>query len=259
MKTMINTKKDFPLKIKIGFKKVFDAYREKESVTTFEKEQAAEILSIGKKYHLLSSGIDDFEKLSEYQEQIDIILNPLFPSVLGNNEIKFATIPFQDLAFKSTLRYKNILKAAGAGFCMDIINFDEDQFYIMGCSLILNKYYGKTFDFKRSFYYNIPDGQGIVKNYRLLYNADFVEVQKTERAKDISEDDINELLESFEDVSVWKEKFPPESWIFNGFFIATLTDVTLDASISEFKTNLLRLEKTGGFHNTNFSHIFRAI
>src|SRR5690606_38124541 len=25
------------------------------------------------------------------------------------------------------------------------------------------------------------------------------------------------------------------------------------------KTNLLRLEKTGGFHNTNFSHIFRAI
>src|SRR5690606_19150777 len=164
-----------------------------------------------------------------------------------------------DLAFKSTLRYKIILKAAGAGFCMDIINFDEDQFYIMGCSLILNKYYGKTFDFKRSFYYNIPDGQGIVKNYRLLYNADFVEVQKTERAKDISEDDINELLESFEDVSVWKEKFPPESWIFNGFFIATLSDVTLDASISEFKTNLLRLEKTGGFHNTNFSHIFRAI
>src|SRR5690606_13573369 len=186
-------------------------------------------------------------------------LDPLFPSVLENNEIKFATIPFQEVAFKSTQRYKDILKAAGNDFSMDIINFDEDQFYILGCSMILQHYYGKKVDFKRSFYYNIPDAQGMVRNYRMFYNADFVEIQKTAKAKDISEDDINELLESFEDISVWKEKFPPESWIFNGFVIATLTDVTMDVSISDFKTNLLRLEKNGGFHDTEFSRIFRAI
>ena len=93
----------------------------------------------------------------------------------------------------------------------------------------------------------------------MLYNADFVEIQKTENAKDISEEDINELLESFEDISVWKEKFPPNSWIFNGFIIASLTDVTLSVSISDFKSNLLRLEKNGGFENTEFSRIFRSI
>ncbi len=142
---------------------------------------------------------------------------------------------------------------------MDIINFNEDQFYIMGCSIILNHYYGKKVDFRHSYYYNIPDGAGMIKNYRLLYNADFVDIQKTSKAKEITEDDINELLESFDDISVWKEKFPPESWIFNGFVIATLTDVTVDVSISEFKTNLLRLEINGGFQNTEFSRIFRSI
>ncbi len=256
---MPREKKDFPLKIKIGFKKVFDAYKEKVDKSELEKKHISEILSLETDFPKLSSGIADFDKLSKYQEQIDFILDPLFPSVLENNEIKFATIPFQEVAFKSTQRYKNILKAAGNDFSMDIINFDEDQFYILGCSMILQHYYDKKVDFKRSFYYNIPDDRGMVKNYRLFYNADFVEIQKTEKAKDISEDDINKLLESFEDISVWKEKFPPESWIFNGFVIATLTDVTMDVSISDFKSNLLRLEKNGGFYDTEFSRIFRAI
>ncbi len=259
MNTMIKDKKDFPLKINIGFKKVFEAYREQLGEGASEKKQISEILALEKVFPELSSGISDFENLTKYKEQIDAILDPLFPAVLQKNEIKFATIPFQEMAFKSTERYKNILKNAGSDFSLDILNFDEDEYYIMGCSLILNLYYGKTVDFKRSFYYNIPDAQGIIKNYRLTYNADFIDIQKTEKAKDISEEDMSELLESFEDVSVWKEKFPPESWIFNGFVIASLIDVTMDASISEFKTNLLRLEKTGGLHNTEFSRIFRAI
>ncbi len=259
MKIMIKEKKDFPLKIKIGFKKVFDAYREKAEKSAIAKKQISEILALETDFPVLSSGIADFDKLSKYKEQIDIILEPLFPSVLGTNEIKFATIPFQEVAFKSTERYKKILKGVGEDFSMDIINFDENQFYIMGCNMILSHYYDKKVDFKRSFHYSIPDEQGMVKNYRIFYNADFVEIQKTAKSKDISEDDINELLESFEDISVWKEKFPPGSWVFNGFVIATLTDVTMDVSISEFKTNLLRLEKNGGFHNTDFSRIFRAI
>lgn len=256
---MKKLKRDFPLKLKIGFKKVFDAYKKNTPETEGEKNLAAEILSVEEKFPQLSEGISDFNKLSEYTKQINIIMNPLFPSALGQNEIKFATIPFQDVAFKSTQRYKNIIEAAGSDFKLDIINFDEDQFYIMGCSIILGAYYDRKVDFRRSYYYNIPDERGMIKNYRLLYNADFVEIQKTDKAKDITEEDINELLESFEDVSVWKEKFPPESWIFNGFVIASLTDVTLNVSISDFKSNLLRLEKNGGFENTEFSRIFRSI
>lgn len=256
---MKKVKRDFPLKIKIGFKKVFDAYRENTPQTEVEKNLAAQMLSLEKEFPQLSKGINEFEKLSKYKTQIDTILNPLFPSILGKNEIKFATIPFHHTAFKSTQRYKDIIKAAGPDFTLDIINFDEDQYYIMGCSIILASYYGRKVDFRRSYYYNIPDERGMVKNYRLLYNADFVEIEKTDKAKDISEEDINELLESFDDISVWKEKFPPESWIFNGFVLASLSDVTLHVSISDFKTNLLRLEKNGGFENTEFSRIFRSI
>src|SRR5690606_33447769 len=123
----------------------------------------------------------------------------------------------------------------------------------------LNKYYNRKVNLRRSFHYNIPDERGMIKNYHVVYNHDFIEIERTEKAKPITEEDFHELLESFNDISVWKEKFPPESYIFKGFVIANLFDVTADISISEFKTDLLRLEWTGGFETTNFTHIFRSI
>ncbi|WP_347374567.1 GAF domain-containing protein [Aequorivita sp. Q41] len=256
---MSTEKRDFPLEIKIGFKKVFDAYREKAGKSEGGNKQVSEILALEEKYPILTSGISDYAQLKEYESEIDTILDPIFPAILENNEIKFATIPFQELAFKCSTRYKNIMKAVGPDFSLDIINFNADQFYIMGCSIILSQYYGKKVDFRRSFYYNIPDSDGLVRNYRLLYNADFVDIQKTSKAKDITAEDVNELLESFEDVSVWKEKFPPESWVFNGFVLATLSDATMDVSISEFKSNLLKLENNGGLYNNEINNTFRSI
>lgn len=259
MDTMKEEKIDFPLEIKIGFKKLFDSYREEVEKNEINRSWYSEIFALEKDFPILTSGITNFEELTDYQKQINGVLSPLFPAVLENNEIKFATIPYQEVAFKSTERYKSIMKAAGNDFSLDIINFNADEFYIMGCSIILSHFYGKKVDFRRSYYYNIPNSEGMIRNYRLLYNADFLDVQKTEKAKDITQDDINELLESFENISVWKEKFPPNSWVFNGFIIATLIDVTMDVSISDFKTSLLRLEKNGDFNNTEFSRIFRSI
>ena len=256
---MIVEKRDYPMQIKVGFKKVFEAYKGITPETELEKKQATEILAIEKEFPQLSKGLTKKEDLTTYEEQINTILKPLFPSLLDLNEIKFATIPFQEFSIKSSQRFKNLIKAAGEKVSLDIIDLDADQLYIMGCSIILNIFYGKKVDVKRSYYYNIPDERGMMRNYRMLYNADFVEIQKTAKAKKITEDDINELLESFDNVAIWKEKFPPDSYIFNGFVIASLTDVTLNVSISDFKTNLLRLEKNGGFENTEFSRIFRSI
>lgn len=256
---MKEVKNDFPLKIKIGLKKVFDSYREEIGENEIDRKWYSEIFALEDNYPILSSGTSNLDELKEYQDQIDTVLAPLFPAALQKNEIKFATIPYQDVAFKSTSRYKQIMADAGNEFSLNIINFDEDEFYIMGCSIILSHYYDKKVDFRRSYYYNIPDSKGMIRNYSLIYNTDFVDIQKTAKAKDINEEDINELLESFDDVSVWKEKFPPKSWIFNGFVIATLMDVTMDVSISDFKSNLLRLEKNGAFYNTEFKDIFRSI
>lgn len=259
MDTFKKHKRDFPMKIKIGFNRIFASYQDQLSSDRGPIEWAREIIALAKKYPELSSGLDSLEKLHKYAPQIDTLLQPMFPAILGNNEIKFATIPFHDVAFKSSARYKEIMKAAGGEFFPDLSDIDLDQFYILGCGLILDHYYNRQLDIRRNFYYDIPDENGMVRNYRVDYNTDFITIEKTSNAPQLGEKDFNELLESYNDISIWKEKFPPESYIFNGFVIANLVDLTADVSISEFKSNLLRLELDNQFENTNFTRVFRSI
>lgn len=247
------------MQIKIGFGKIFDFYHDQLSAGNDPVKWTEEILELESKYPDLRSGLDSLEKLHEYGAQVDKVLQPIFPPVLGNNEIKFATIPFHDVAFKSSPRYKTIMKAAGREFHPDLGEMDMDRFYILGCSLILDHFYCREFDFKRNFYYEIPDENGMVRNYRVDYNTDFITIEKTAKAPEITDKDFDDLLENFNDISVWKEKFPPETYIFNGFVIANLIDLTTDVSISDFKSNLLRLDLDNGFENTDFTRTFRTI
>jgi hypothetical protein len=257
MKTI---KGEFPLSISVSFNKLFDFYRSQLDTTNLIlKERVKQILAIAEEYPILSEGITQEKDLVKYKKQIDLIMEDIFSSVLENNEIKVATTPYNDYIFKASNRYNSIIKNAGGEFNLELKNFDEKNFYVLGCNIILNKYYGYSIDFRRPFYYNIPDDNGIIKNYKVLYNADFVEIEKTDQAPEITQEDVDELLESFDDLAVWKEKFPPNSWNFKGFIISNMYDATLDVSISDFKANLLRNDSDSENLNIEFKRIFRSL
>lgn len=251
---------DFPLDIRISFSLFFKHYREfLKSGNKILRERAVHILSIAKEYPELEEGVTTENRLQELLPQIDFILEDSFSQILQNNEIKIATIPFNNTVIKSTQRYKNIIAAAGLNFEPQIKNLDEDYYFIMGCSIILNQYYGYKIDFKRPFFYDIPDVKGIIRYYRLMYNADFIEILKTDKARDVTEADVAILIDNFDEVSIWKEMFPPNSWIFKGVIIANIFDVTTDVSLSNFKTSLLKYDKTDDGFIHRLQDIFRAI
>ncbi|MHA7060055.1 GAF domain-containing protein [Aquimarina sp. M1] len=251
---------DFPMDIKISFSLFFDKYREfLHSDNILLRDRAENILKIASKFPELEDGISTEERLQELLPQIELVLEDSFAQILQDNEIKIATIPFNNTVVKATQRYKNIIKAAGPDFEPQIKNLDEDHYFIMGCSIILSQYYGYKIDFRRPFFYDIPDASGIVRHYRILYNGDFIEVIKTEKAKEITKEDVAELLDNFNNVEIWKEKFPPNSWVFKGIVIANLFDVTTDVSLSDFKTSLLKYDKSQGNFIESFQNIFRGI
>jgi len=250
---------DFPLDIKISFKKLIDVYRanlnEENSLVV---QRAKKVIEIADKYPQLIDGIA-YEESFDYLPQIDNILEDVFSSILQDNEIKMACLPFNKTAFRATRRYNNIINAAGEGFEPEIKNFNDDHYYIMGCSIILGQHYGYAIDFRRPFYYDIPDANGIMKHYRILYNGDYIEIEKSPDAKTITQEDVNELLDNFHDIDLWKEKFPPKSYTFKGFVIANLFNVTADVSISDFKNTLLKYDKGDGDFIEGFQNVFRAI
>ncbi|GAA4271423.1 GAF domain-containing protein [Aquimarina gracilis] len=251
---------DFPLDIWISFSKFFEQYRSfLKSDNELLKDRATRVLKILEEYPELEEGIKTEERVQELLPQIHLVLEDSFAQILQSNEIKIATIPFNNTVLQSSLRYKNIVKDAGENFEPQIKNLDEDHYFIMGCSIILNNYYGYNIDFRRPFFYDIPDANGIMRHYRIMYNADFIEIIKTEKARDITKEDVAELLDNFDNVDIWKEKFTPNSWVFKGIVLANMFDVTTDVSLSDFKTSLIRYDKTQGDFVGSFQEIFRAI
>ena len=234
---------ELPLQLNISFRKVFllfEKYADKEFINHPFHSSAIKMVKLFNKHPELNDGFSDYTLLDTYKEQIDLLLNPLFPEPLLLNEIKAASVPFSFTSFKFTDRFESILKNAGEDYELSVRNFEDNSMYVMACTFILGTVYGYVVDVKRPFYFDIPDKKsGTMKYYRATFNADFSEITPTENAPKITEEDFKELLNNFENIDLWKEKFPPNSYIFKGFGLINLFDVTAEEMLSSIKANLL--------------------
>lgn len=233
---------ELPLQLQISFEQVFAFYKKyaEDENHPYHKsgKQIAEHLS---QFPELMEGFSDFSLIKKYENEIDLMLDGLFPEILTHNEIKVASIPFSFASFKFTKRFESILENAGDDYEFRIRNFEEDEMYIASCTMILKAVYNKQIDFKRPFFFDIPNKTtGITHHYRVAFNGDFSKFIKTDLAPEITDNDIKLLLNSYDNIEVWKEKFPPNSYIFKGFGLMTLFDVTQDQTISSIQANLLQ-------------------
>ena len=243
IKSSLVAEVELPLQLNISFNKVFsifEKYASQEYKEHPSHNSSIEIMKEIKRYPELINGFSDLSLIQKYKEQINLLLAPLFPEALQNNEIKAASVPFSFTSFKFTSRFESILNNAGEDYEFTVRNFEDNSMYIMACTFILGFVYKYNIDIKRPFYFDIPDKKtGTMKNYRAAFNADFSEITPTENAPKLSENDIKELLNNFDNIALWKEKIPPNSYIFKGFGIINLFDVTSEEMLSSIKANLL--------------------
>lgn len=257
----MKNQKEFPLDIRISFHKITQLYQKQmeNETSIISKEYLEKMLAYVSEFPALTQGIDNSEDIVKYKDPIKILMKDLFPEILSDTQIKAISIPFHNLIFNSTNKFREILKHAGEGFNLSMRNLNQDLDYIYGCIMILNTYYGYDIDFSRPLYYDIPDENDILRHYRIDLNSDFVHIEPTPNFKEIIEADVDSLLENIEDIDLWKEKFPPNSWVFKGFTIISLTDVTVDDAISDLKTTLLQRNSSGKEEIKKFEEIFKSI
>ncbi|WP_298754553.1 GAF domain-containing protein [uncultured Psychroserpens sp.] len=257
----INENIESPFELKVSFSKLLKHYEElAKSEDEFTAAKARRVLKTADAHPVLRDGFSDPKILKEREKEISIILQDSFSPVLTKNEIKTASVPFHNLIFNSSERFKSIIETAGDDFELEIKNMPKDDKYIIACTIILAFCYGHSINFKRPFYYEIPDANGIMQFYKILYNADFTEIIPADNAPKITQEDVDELLDNFDNMELWKEKFPPNSYTFKGFVISNIFNVTDDQSISNIKTTLIGEDKRKdeGFME-DFQEIFRSL
>jgi hypothetical protein len=249
---------DTPFLVQLSFDHVIDELEKVAAGDSGERAaEATELLAEVSLHPELRNGIHEERQVWENAELIRRLMIDYFPDVLSKNEIKAIALPYRKVIFNHTERFKSILAAAGKDFEINIRDFDAHQSYVLSCCIILNEFYGTHLDFGKPLFYDIPMANGIIKHYRILYNADYLDILPTERALPITQEDIDLLLDNYDNLEMWKERFPKESWILKGFSMMTLIDVTVENAVSILKEQLLVLN-SGDFQQ-RIESIFRSI
>lgn len=249
---------DTPFRIEVSFSPVIERLKQEVSNADIViAQQARALLEEIAPFPEFKDGFTDVLQIEKNKKLIKKMLGNYFLESLTHNEIKAVTIPYRNFMFNRTQRFKNILKAAGPDFEFNIRDFDEHQFYVLSCCLILNEFYGTQLDFGRPLFYDIPTADGIIKHYRILYNADFLDIIPTEKSVKLSAADIDKLMDNYDDLALWKEKFPKESWVMKGFAIMSLYDATVENAVSLLKEKLLTRNTTS--FQQSIESIFQSI
>ncbi len=234
---------NLPFKSQISFHKVYDLL---ERVANADNENEAKYAqALMEKFGAfpgLKEGTEDLSVLHKHRDFVNEIMSLLFPSILTLNEIKGATAPFQFDFFYTSERLKNILDAADEGFEIELENMNQDDFFKMSCTTILQAYYHYPVDLKMPIIFEIPDKDNNPKYYRSAFNADLLEVSPTEKAIEIDQEIYWELLDNFHDIALWKKYFPKDSWIVKGVGLVSFLDVTTDQLMNQITSYLLSAE-----------------
>lgn len=199
------------------------------------------------------------EYLNENKDFIRYLVSELFPESLSDNEIKALSIPFVNFIFNPTRRLEKILSDAGEGFDLRFRGFYADQLYVMSCCIILSSYYKIPVRYEFPLVYDIPNKEGYTNFYRILTNADFLEIHPTDQSIMLSEDEIQELLDQYENLDLWKEKFPPKSWDLKGFGLISMYDATTEIAISNLKGILIQTKENPSEIKQKLTEIFKSI
>ncbi len=230
---------------------------ESEKDSDYAKSHAS-ILEKAAQIPELRTGISDPNFFVEHRDFLKELFRDLFPPMLTKNEIKAAGFPFYNYFFNPSERFKQILQNAGQNFDMFINGMDPHQYYVISCCLILRDYYNVPVNFSMPFIFDIPNKDGIIQHYRFLNNIDFMEIIPLKNHKKLSESDIKELLDNYDDIDLWLEKFPPESWEVKGFALITFYDATIEIAVSNLKSKLINIEDDKNLKN-EINSIFRSI
>ena len=226
---------------KISFYKVIEGLEKQakdsdQNVASFAQNLLDEV----NQYPLLREGFEDTNLIQEYRPIIDKLCRTLFPDSLLTNEIKAVSPPFYFKPLYTSTRFGNIFRGNVEDILFRLKDIDEDTYYLYSCYSILGSYYGYPLNVSVPMQAEMEDPKtGIKRYYRMAFNGDLMEMIPTENTRHITEEDYVELLDNFDNIDLWKEKFPPYSWVMRGIGVMNLMDVTMDQSLASITSNLM--------------------
>lgn len=187
----------------------------------------------------LIDGVEDFGNFENSLKDVELIIDKIIPKPLMKYNLKAITVPFSDKFIFTTNRLKDLLENNKTNLKFDYKNIDYTTRYKFCCYFILSKYYKVNLDFNLSNQLEIENNHGYKTFLGADINSDYFRIFPSDKKFELTENEIDELLNNYENTALWFEKMPIGSWIAKGFNIVSFFDNTTEIALSNLKSKLI--------------------
>ncbi|WP_413531865.1 hypothetical protein [Empedobacter brevis] len=187
----------------------------------------------------LIDGVETFEDFQNIIKDVEPIIEKIIPKPFIKYNLKAITFPFSDKFIFATDRLKELINNNESSLKFNYENLEYDTLYKYCCCFILSKYYHKNLDFNISNQLMIENKKGYKTYLGTDINHDYFRIYPSQEKYKLTEDEIEDLLNNYEDTALWMEKIPIGSWIAKGFNLVSFFDNTTEIALSNLKSNLL--------------------
>ncbi|MBC5993491.1 GAF domain-containing protein [Pontibacter cellulosilyticus] len=191
----------------------------------------------------LISPIHDVSIIDKHIDTVDLLMEDIFAGALWENDLKAVVAPFHFESFYATPKLEE-LKLLGGNNYSEKLNIDKKtllfRLTLSAYTIILDKFYNANFYIDEPFIFTIKDKfTNLDRHYKLTIDLKFMEVKAKGEVKKLKAQEINFLINRYNNLDLWMQKLPPENFEFSGFAIYDFTDVTIEETISSLRYELL--------------------
>ncbi|WP_314242802.1 hypothetical protein [Empedobacter tilapiae] len=187
----------------------------------------------------LIEGVETFEDFEKLIKNVEPIIEKIIPKPLVKYNLKAITFPFSNKFIFATDRLKELIGEKESRLKFNYENFDYVTLYKICCCFILSKYYHKNLDFNLSNQLVIENKNGYKTYLGTDINHDYFKIFPSDKKFELREDEIEDLLNNYENTELWFKKIPVGSWIAKGFNLVSFFDNTTEIALSNLKSKLL--------------------
>lgn len=186
----------------------------------------------------------DRKLMKKHRSLLNLLLSCAMPHATLQSSVSGAVAPMNIDVYHCTPSFREICLDENDQLVPEKIIGDESMINkrILFSYLFIFKYfYGIEVAYQASFHCKtLRAGKDIPDIYSITSNVEFAGIELQGDLPKLSEDQIKNLSEDFMNLELWMELIPPKHFVFTGFTILSLHNVSIPYSITQLKQELLK-------------------
>ncbi|HKL39854.1 MAG TPA: hypothetical protein VJ894_04200, partial [Cryomorphaceae bacterium] len=206
---------NFPFKSELNFEKIIAFWEEQSlsKVETIAANAKSVLLEVKSEPELLKS-INDRETIERHKDKVAILLSAIFSQATWKKDMKGVVAAFDVDCFYETPQFSKIVNI----FRNKTDYIPQEQyaetayFQIIGAYVaILDQFYDFPIERRPFRVMSIIDPDtGLERFFHGQMNMEFVDLTLEGTLPELSEDELVELINNYQNMSLWMEKLPPD-------------------------------------------------